>query len=188
MIKAIVWDIGGVLLDDPAIGSFWKDVEGSKELRHLFGSGKLSREDFIQKASVMLNLPKDEFMEEYGKAYFPISKIEGVFEIYKLTKGKNYIFSDTNPIHLEFIKDKHAELFDFVEKLFLSPELGSRKSEEKSYDVVIKELGLNPSEILLIDDKRDVLSMAAKKGMATIFYQTPEALRDDLHELGVSLD
>jgi len=180
MIKAIIWDIGGVLLEDPAIGSFWKNMQGSKELRYLFGSGKLSKEDFIDRASAMLGISKDSFIEEYGRAYFPINKLEKVFEVYKSTKGKNYIFSDTNPIHLEFIKRKHAELFDFAEKLFLSPELGSRKNEETSYDLIIKELNLSPSEILLIDDKRDILDIAKRKGMATILYENPKALEEEL--------
>src|SRR4051812_2692480 len=120
MIKAVLWDIGGVLLKDPAIGEFWKEAEGSKELRHLFGSGKMSKEDFIDKASKILNIEKQSFLEKYGQAYFPIGKIEDVFEIYKSVAVKNYIFSDTNPIHLDFIKEHHPGLFDFAEGLFMS--------------------------------------------------------------------
>jgi hypothetical protein len=41
MIKAVLWDVGGVLLTDPLLADFWKYAEGSKELRTKFGEVKV---------------------------------------------------------------------------------------------------------------------------------------------------
>lgn len=187
MIKAIIFDIGGVLLKNPLIGEFWQNKSGSKELRDKFGVGKLPREEFIKKASGLLEIPKEDFLKRYGEAYFPIRKTEGVLEILKSLKIKSYLFSDTNPIHLEFIKNKYPEMFKLVDKRFMSSEIGNRKNEDKSYQYIIKTLKLKPEEILLIDDKQEVLDFAKKHGLKIILYKNPEMLRENLIKLGVKI-
>jgi len=176
MIKAVLWDIGGVLLADPKIGEFWGDAKGSKELRHKFGSGKISKEEFIEKASAMLNIKKSEFLNKYAKAYFPINKLDAVVEIYNKNKCKKYLFSDTNPLHLDFIKKRHPEIFKNADGVFLSSELGLRKQDEETYLQIIKKLELNPDEILLIDDKQSILNLAARHGLQGFLYTEPKAL------------
>ena len=83
-IRAIIWDLGGVLLENPFIGEFWKNKKGSEELRHKFGSGKMSKKEFIEKASLMLKIPKSKFIKKYGYAYFPIKRIDGAYKLYSL--------------------------------------------------------------------------------------------------------
>ena len=184
-IKTVVFDIGGVLLENPFIGEFWKDKPGSKELRDKFGAGKMSEKEFIEKASKMLQIPKDRFIEEYGKAYFPIRKIELVFNLYKNLKSKKALFSDTNPLHLEFIKKRYPEMFKLADELFMSSETGSRKNQDKSYRHLIKILNIKPGEILLVDDKKEILDLAKKHGIATILYENPSQLLKELKKLDI---
>ncbi|MDD3159724.1 MAG: hypothetical protein PHQ98_02035 [Candidatus ainarchaeum sp.] len=181
-IKAIVWDIGGVLLENPFIGEFWKNKEGSEELRHKFGSGKITKTEFINQASKMLGIPKKNFIEEYGKAYFPIKKINEVFKIFLSFEGKNYLFSDTNPIHLEFIKLKYPEIFKKSENIFMSSKIGYRKKDLESYDILINKIDLLPEEILFIDDSMEIINLAKKKGISTILYNNPKQLKKELKE------
>ncbi|VVB75790.1 Enolase-phosphatase E1 [uncultured archaeon] len=185
MIKAVLWDIGGVLLADPKIGEFWEDATGSKELRHKFGSGKISKEDFTEKASAMLNIKKNEFLDKYAKAYYPITKINPVVELYNKTKCKRYLFSDTNPLHLNFIKTKYPEIFENANGLFLSSEIGSRKQDEETYRLIIKKLNVKPNEILFIDDKQSVLDIAAKYGIKGMLFTEPKTLNKNLAEQGL---
>jgi glucose-1-phosphatase len=187
VIKATVWDIGGVLLENPFIGKFWKDLEGSVELRHKFGSGQISRDEFVEKASRMLGIKKEDFLQEYGKAYFPIKKIDEVFEIYKNIKLKKYLFSDTNPIHAEFIKEKYDDLFKLSDQNFLSNEIGFRKSQKEYYLKVIKLTKLVPQEILLIDDSKEVVKLAQQIGFETILYTNPADLKNKLKDKGVEV-
>ena len=186
-IKAIVFDIGGVLLENPLIGEFWKNKQGSKELRDKFGAGKLSQQEFIDKASKMLQIPEIKFIEEYGKAYFPIRKINKVFNIYKKLKLKKYLFSDTNPIHLEFIKKKYSEMFKLADNIFMSSRIGSRKNQLASYKHIITKLQFRPSQILLIDDKQDVLDLAWRLGMKTILFKNNKQLVKSLRKFGVKI-
>lgn len=186
-IKAVVFDIGGVLLENPYIGEFWKNKPGSKKLRGEFGTGKISNSEFIEKASNMLKIPKNKFIEEYGKAYFPVRKIKPVFELYKKLKLKKVLFSDTNPLCLEFIKKKYQDIFRLADQIFMSSQIGVRKNQEKSYIYLIKSLKLTPYEILLIDDRKEVLNLAKKQGIITILYKNPNQLKKDIEELGIHI-
>lgn len=186
-IKAIIFDIGGVLLENPLIGKFWQSKSGSKELRDKFGAGKIPKEYFIKEASKILGMPEEDFLENYGKAYFPIGKIDRVFDIIKSLKIKSYLFSDTNPIHLKFIKNRYPKMFKLAEKSFMSSDIGSRKNENKSYQYIIKKLKLKPEEILLIDDKQEVLDIAKKHRLKTILFKNNKQLIEDLKKLGVKV-
>lgn len=183
-IKAILWDIGGVLLEDPLIKDFWKDKKGSKELRDLFGIGKLSEQEFMNKASNLLEISKKEFIKRYSKAYFSIKKISKVFKLFEKTKEKNYIFSDTNPLHTKFVIKNYPELF-LVKKSFLSYKIGKRKKDEEIYKDLISELNLKPEEILFIDNNQEYLDTAKKYKIKTILYQNPKKLEKELKKLNL---
>jgi len=68
-INTIIFDIGGVLIQDPQCKEFWNNMEGSKQLRILFGMGKISEEEFIKRGSKILNLSQKEFYEKYKENY-----------------------------------------------------------------------------------------------------------------------
>ena len=184
-IKVVVFDIGGVLLENPFIGEFWKNISGSKELRDVFGRGKMPKKEFIEKASKIIQIPKNKFIKEYSKAYFPIRKIEKTFEIYTNLKLKKALFSNTNPLHLEFIKKRYPNLFKLADKTFMSSEIGSRKSQEESYKHLIKGLKVKPQEILLIDDKEEVVTLAKKYRINTILFKNSNQLKKDMVKLGL---
>lgn len=182
-IKAILWDIGGVLIEDPRAGEFWKNTAESKELRNLFGTGKLSKEKFIQEGAKILGTSEKLFQEEYAKSYFSIKKLVAVCLLLEKTKGKNYIFSDTNPLHTEFIKKTYPEIFKLVKKSFLSHEIKKRKDEESAYKEIISELNLRPEEILFIDNKQEILDFAIKTGIKTLRYENHGQLSKELKAL-----
>lgn len=185
MIKTIVWDIGGVLVDDPKVGDFWKNKEGSKELRAAFGSGKISSEDFIKEGAKLLGLSEEVFLIRYKKAYFSI-KFMKPFDLYKKFKN-NYILSDTNPLHSEFIKKEFPELFKFPKKVFLSTEIGMRKNSTKIFKFLIKKLKSNPEEILFIDNKQSIVNLAKEVGIKTILFENLKQLKKDLKSFGINL-
>lgn len=186
MIKAIIWDIGGVLLENPKIGDFWKNRPGSRELRALFGSGKISKAEFLNKGSKMLNISKKEFLKKYAQAYFPIRLNNSTFKIYKNLKLKKYILSDTNPIHLNFIKNKYGAIFNISNGNFFSSEIGFRKDEINCFRYVLNKLGLRGNEVLIIDDREDILNISKKLGIHYILYNGPNSLVRELNNLGIS--
>ncbi len=185
MIKAVIWDIGGVILTDPKVGDFWKNKEDSKELRKKFGSNKISIDDFVSEGSKLLGMNEKDFLDSYKKAYFSIEPIQEVLEIYENMKTDKYILSDTNPLHLEFIKKNYASIFNQSKKNYFSPELGLRKDDRKIFEYLIENLKLPPEEVLFIDNKKRIVDLAKETGLNVIHFTNAEKLKEDLEKYNI---
>ena len=186
-IKAIVWDIGGVILSDPEYKEFWKGITTAEEIRDFFGRGKMSINEFVKLSSQLFNITEDKFLEIYKKVYCNIKKNKTIFEIYSSIKCKRFILSDTNPIHLKYLYEAFPEVFELAEQTFASPEIGIRKKNPLIYDLVIEKTGFSPEEIILVDNKQSILDVAAMKRINTILFENSKSLKEDLIKFGVDL-
>ncbi len=188
MIKAIVWDIGGVLLTDPQLDNFWKKAEGSKELRTKFGEGKLSIEGFVNEGSKLLNIPTEEFHKNYENIYCAVVELPNTTNLVNMVKCPQYILSDTNPIHGEFIQKKYSKLFSHFKKLFMSYKIGMRKNSSAVFNYVAKEIGIPSKEILFIDNKQKLLDYAKEAGYQTFLFENAYDLKIYLSKKKLLLD
>jgi len=182
-IKGIIFDIGGVLLDDPEFFEFWQNKEESKKLRNLFGTGKISKNEFISKGALMLNLDNKNFIEKYNKAYSSMNEISDVCKIYKNINIDKYIFSDTNSIHFDFCKKKFKWIFSEAKYLFLSHEIKFRKNEDSSYKYVLKNIALKPNELIFIDNNPEYIEKAKNFGINGILYKKEANLKSEILKL-----
>jgi HAD superfamily hydrolase (TIGR01509 family) len=176
MIKALIWDIGGVLVENPKYKKFWKRLVGSEQLRINFGMRKIDTKEFIRNGSKLMGMSQKEFLQEYKKYYWIGKRNLLVIQIFKKNKLKNYIFSDTNPIHLVYLKKIGKDLFDHSEKAFVD----KRKKYSKSYKELLREINLKPKEVIFIDDKEKYVEMARNLGINSILYKNPKQLERDL--------
>ncbi len=179
-IEAIVWDIGGVLIENPDIENFWKGDIESKELREQFGAGKISINQFVSKSAKMLDMSKLKFLRECKKIYFSIKIIEEVFDIYQRIQINQYILSDTNPIHAKYIQANFKQIFRLSKGVFLSNKIKRRKSDIETFEFLIKKIRLKPEQILFIDDTKKHIEKAKSLGINTIYYQNPQQLLEEL--------
>jgi|GEM_PF-3174784 len=185
MIKAVIWDIGGVILEDHMVYSFWDNKIGSKQLRQEFGTGEIALKEFIGKGGELFGINEEEFFKRYKEAYYSIKSIALNLELYKQMKIPKYILSDTNQVHAGFIKEFYPEVLILAKKCYLSYEVHMRKDSIDAFNYVIKDLKLLPSEILFIDDKKPHIDFAKDAGMNTIQYNDPEQLKEELNKLNV---
>ncbi|MCX6742116.1 MAG: HAD-IA family hydrolase [Candidatus Pacearchaeota archaeon] len=187
MIKAIIWDIGGVLGEYIGNCNFWKNVkEEARELRDKFGSSKMSAEEFIEKGSKLLNMNKEDFLKGY-KDYTAIRLNEPAIKIYKKIKIDKYILSDVSPL---FRADR-AEFFkgvcELAKETFWSTDIKMRKSSIEAFKFVLKKINRKPEEVLFIDDVKELTDRAKSLGINTIHYQNPEQLKLELKDFGIKI-
>jgi len=183
MIKAIIWDVGGVLIDDPEYKEFWKGVLGSENLRISFGQGLIDTKEFIYQGAKLTNLSQKEFLKKYKMAYWKGKRNLELIKLFKNNGLKNYIFSDTNPIHLQYLEKIGQDLFKNAEKIFVN----KRKKYSESYIEVLKIIKLNAREIIFVDNKREYVKLARKQGINSILYKNNFQLKQSFKKYGLKI-
>lgn len=73
----------------------------------------------------------------------------------------------------------------WFEDTVVSSHEGLVKPDPRLYQVALQRFGLNPERVLAIDDLERNLATAASLGMTTIHYRSPKDLRARLTELGM---
>ena len=197
-IKAIVFDYGNVLID-------WNPRNVYKRF---FPDDPEGMEQFLQEINFMeWNALQDRgrpFAEgvavlseqfphyaELSRAYHEnwsdsIGEIyAGTVEILKQLKGAGYPlygFSNWSAETFPLVRTKH-DFFDLFDDMVISGEVGFAKPEPEIYQILLEKIGRPAQECLFIDDSLPNIQQANKIGFATIHFQSPPQLEEELIEL-----
>lgn len=208
MIKNVVFDFGGVIIDADlprAIREFEKlglnDVSNLLNLYKQNGffldleDGKLSRTGFC--AEISKNVGRDVSDREVESAWLSI--VEEI-PLYKLdfieglrNRGyKLYLLSNINPFVMDWARtplfSEYGKPIDFYfDKLFCSYELGVTKPSKEIFDCVIEQAPLLPDESLFIDDGTRNIEMGKSLGFHVYQPQNREDWRESINHLLSSL-
>jgi putative hydrolase of the HAD superfamily len=198
-IRALFWDIGGVLLSnawdhterDLAVERFLlskPELEARhKELLTSFEEGRLSLDDYLDRT--VFYQPRTFSREEFKQFMFSLSrpKPQSLEVARSLSLKGKYAMStinnesrDLNKYRIQ--KFELAEIFDlFVSSCFV----GIRKPDERIYRMALELTQHSPEECVFIDDRQENLTGAKKVGIRTILMKDAQQLRRDLQALGV---
>ena len=197
MIKAIIFDLGGVLFTNGStkfVEYLNKKSHLDKEDIHklLFGElgnsyrlGTISKEDFWETLINKLNLKEsaETLEDEWINGYELISETKDLID--ELSKKyKVYFLSDNAKERVERLNKKHNFTDWFLDGVF-SHEVGVKKPDLKIYKMALRKTGVAAQKAIFIDDLPENLPPAAKLGMTTILFTSPEDLRKNLSELEV---
>jgi len=199
MIKAIFFDIGGVLAienrskqyDDLSnIMNFnlneFQNIRNDKV--KLFSEGKISERMYLNIFAKHFNLDINKLRYEWvrlaKKNYRINKKVENTIK--KL--GKNYILGTlTNIIPLHHNVRKLDDPYKYFKINLLSFEQGLSKPDINFYKLITKISKLKPEEIIFVDDYEYYLEPAKKLGMKTILFTDNKDLVNSLRKLGVKI-
>lgn len=197
--KNIIFDLGGVLLDiDFARTGQAFEKLGVHNFLSLynqyhadaffsdFEKGKQSDEAFfnhIQEICNCRHLSHSQVRDAWNALLirFPEERVEWLFSIAE--KYRIFLFSNTNQVHYNwfaaaFEKQTGKVFNDVFVKAYYSHEMGLRKPDPASYQLILDEQELVPSETLFIDDTEKNTIAAAELGMQTVFLEKPMSVME----------
>jgi len=199
-IRAIFWDVGGVLLTNA-----WDRTERAEALEHFqldpeefharhemvvssFERGKITLDEYLDRT---VFYRERQFTRAMFRDYmFSLSKpFPEVLEFARaLAESGKYLMGTLNNESRE-LNYSRIEKFGLrlVFRLFISScFVGFRKPERDIYRLALEITQVPAEQCCFIDDRALNLECAAKLGMYTIQMQKVEQLREDLAKLGVT--
>ncbi len=196
-ITSVIFDWGGVLIDDPAPALtqyYAKSLDVSKEeykkaynkFSADFQKGFISEELFWIKVCRELdktqsnNLPL--WRDAFRLVYSP--RMEVFIHVSKLHDHgyKTALLTNTEIPAMEFFYEQEYDMFDV---LVFSCAEGTIKPERKIFEITIQKLGCKPEQLVFIDDNPEFIEGAKKAGLHTILFESAGQIREKLAELGV---
>jgi epoxide hydrolase-like predicted phosphatase len=198
-IKSVIFDWGGVLIDDPAPGLMEfcaKALKVSKE-DYIKAHGKfeadfqkgLIREDaFWEQICRELNVPKPNmhslWAEAFKAAHVPRNSMFLMAASLQTNGYRTAVLSNTEVPAMQHFHLQKYEMFDVA--VFSCLE-GVKKPDREIYEITIKKLGSQPEQAVFIDDKPEYINGAKEVGINTILFQNIDQVKDELNRLGVKI-
>jgi epoxide hydrolase-like predicted phosphatase len=210
MIKAIIFDVGGVLQDYKfsmlkmrkhthlSIHDFmarklkismdqWFDAIDTAYADSI--EGKISKQKELKIISSNLRITPNHLEHLWIRAYQKYFKRnEGLFKIAEKLKKQEYkiiILSDQHHISKEaLISERDYKLFN---QIFVSCDYGIRKPSPQIYKLVLKKAKLHPSQSVFIDNQKWNITPAKQLGIKTILFKNNKQTLRELKKLGVKI-
>ena len=193
MIKAIIFDYGGVL----TFGRYTAVILKGIEKRHGKGavnryqalddlivemdSGEMGLEGFVEKVNEKIGT--DISFKEMHEIFEEVVNLNPkVIELIKKT-GQKYrvlMLSNNDPPTIGILRKKHSDLLQLFEKTYFSCELKMRKPSKEIFEHLLKDAGLKAGECVFIDDKEKNVKAAEALGFKAVLFRDAELLEKDL--------
>jgi len=200
-IRALFWDVGGVLLSNAwdhnerqrAAQKFALDWDDFRERHDLIvGSleeGRMDFGDYLER--VVFHQPRSFGVDEFRQYVYSLSKPKPE------TLGLARQLANCNHCVMATINNESRELNEYRIRRFRLEEIFShfvsscfthlRKPDPAIYRLALNLTQRKPEESCFIDDRALNLEEAARVGMQTIHFRDAEQLRRDLIALGVEI-
>lgn len=200
MIKAIVFDWGGVLIDNPVPGiiahcsktlgtsgtEFWKAV---RKFEEPFMKGEASEgafwEDVCSELGVQKPAERSLWGDAFRKAYSPKKEMFSLASSLRKNGYKIGFLSNTEMPAMEYF---HEQGYDMFDALVFSCAEGMMKPERRIYELMLKRIGLPPKETVFIDDREEYINGAKKVGINTILFKNVDQVKEELASFSVKIE
>jgi putative hydrolase of the HAD superfamily len=198
-IRALFWDVGGVLLTnawdheerDLAMTRFLLDrtefEARHKELVPAFEEGRISLDEYLERS--VFYQARTFTREEFKRFMFSLSKPKtGVLEIARGLAGKCFMATINNESReLNQYRIQTFGLADCFDLFVSSCFVGLRKPDERIYRLALDLSQYAAEACCFIDDRPGNIEAAARVGMKPVLIISPEQLRRELAGLGVGI-
>ena len=198
MIKNIIFDFGGVLVDwNPhyLFDGYFNDIDKSNwfiknvcntEWNAEMDGGKTFAQGVAERIAQFpdfadaLRLYQSNWMDTMGE------EIPGMYDLIKSLKNNGFpvIYGLTNWSAETFPQvQKKYKIFDLIDNIVVSGEVRQLKPNPEIYLTLLKKYNLKAEESLFIDDNIKNIEGAKNVGINAILFQGAEKLKEDLEKM-----
>lgn len=202
-IKAIIFDLGGVIVDldftnfynniitqsplnkpqTPIILEFFRQ----SDIYHL---GLISDEEFYKLACDLLQvceLDQNVFFSAFNSIISGVNVevVDLLKEIKEINKYKIMCLSNVNSSHWEYLLNKKWDFLKYFDEYILSHEIHLTKPDKKIFEYTINKADCKPDEIVFIDDGLNNIRSAQQLGIKGIKFTNINDLIEELKKLNV---
>ena len=191
-VEAIVFDMGGVLVDIDLRRAFgaWGAAAGvpAESIAARFSvdeacfaheRGEIDDRGYFEhlRRSLGLSLP-DEAMAAGWNAIIgePMPGIEPLVRSLA-ERHALYVFSNTNPAHVAHFTPRFSGLMRHFRKIVTSCELGHRKPEAEAFRRLSALIGAPPAQLLFFDDVEANVAGARRAGLLAFRVSSADEMR-----------
>ncbi|MCX6707750.1 MAG: HAD family phosphatase [Candidatus Woesearchaeota archaeon] len=199
-INTVIFDWGGVLIDDPthAFISYCAEKLGVSEkdlyrehmkIEPLVQSGKMKEKEHWKRICRRLNVPKSRipnasvWYQALSRSYHEKETVSFA----KALKKKGYklgFLSNAESAGVRWFND-HRKNYSFFDARIFSVDVKTVKPKKKIYQMMLKRLKARPEESVFIDDRIRNVKGGEDAGIRSILFKSSSQLKKDLKKLGV---
>ena len=196
MIKAIIFDIGGVVtyniggcVRNDIIKALGVTKDQYEEACHilvpLLSTDRITEEEFWQRFRAITKTTKIPPENLWSREFSKRRKLrKGVVQIIKELRKKGIkLAALSNVIRSHSQVNDEKGIYRFFDVRILSYEVGLKKPDPQIYKLTLKKLGTKPEETVFIDNKLQNVKVARNLGFNGIYYKSPRQLRKSLERL-----
>jgi putative hydrolase of the HAD superfamily len=200
MIRALFWDVGGVLLTNAwdhtqraqALKRFQLDEQEFRDRHEMvvssFERGKITLNEYLDRTVFYRprSFTREDFVEYVHSLSQPFPEVLQFAQA--LTNSGKYLMGTINneSRELNYYRMEKFGLRKIFRGFFSSCFVGLRKPESGIYSLALDVIQIPAEQCCFIDDRALNLECARKLGMHTIEMETLDQLKADLQKLGVS--
>lgn len=196
-IRALFWDVGGVLLSNAwdheerklAFEHFHLD-KGAFEARHNevlrpFEEGKITLDDYLDRT--VFYEPRNFSREDFKRFMFSLSKPKPAMLEFARSLSTKYLMGTINneSRELNAYRIKQFELTKIFDLFVSSCFVGIRKPDEQIYHLALDLIQATPDRCCFMDDRPVNIEAAAKVGLQTVLVKDRQQLQQELAKIGV---
>ncbi len=199
-IKSVIFDWGGVLIEDPEPGLMQyctkalcvarKDyIKARSKFADDFHKGLICEDEFWGNICSELDVPKPKvrslWTEAFKADYMPKADMFSMAASLQENGYRTAVLSNTEASAMQYFLQQRYDMFDV---LVFSCAEGVKKPDRKIYELTSEKLGSQPKQSVFIDNNPEYINVAKEVGINTVLFQNIDHVKNELIRLGIKID